>query len=88
LTPDWPQDYPLPMSTEQLDELLSLPLMERVELAQALWQSIGGSTELEDGEDEKAALEQAWRRNAELDTRVVPGRSHEQVIEAARRALG
>jgi hypothetical protein len=39
------------------------------------------------GEDEQAALAEAKRRHAELTAGTVAGRSHEQVIEAARRAL-
>jgi putative addiction module component (TIGR02574 family) len=74
------------MSTEQLkEEVLALPLLERVSLAQALWESIDAG--LSDT-DEKAALREAIRRDQELSSGVVVGRTHEQVMQAARRAIG
>jgi putative addiction module component (TIGR02574 family) len=74
------------MPSEHLTEqLMALPLAERVDLAQALWQSIDDG--LRAGE-EREAIEQAARRDAELTSGAVPGRSHEEVMQAARRALG
>ena len=72
------------MSTEQItSEAMALPLAERVSLAQALWQSINsGLPET----DERAALEEAFRRDQELSSGTVTGRSHEEVMKAARRA--
>ena len=73
------------MTTEQLiSDALALPLSERVSLAQALWESI------DDGlphVDESAAVAEAVRRDAELSSGKVRGRTHEEVMEAARRAL-
>ncbi len=73
------------MSTEQLAaEAMALPLAERVSLAQALWESIGaGLTDV----DEHAAIAEAIRRDKELSSGQVTGRTHEEVMQAARRAL-
>ena len=74
------------METRQLTEqLMALPLAERVDLAEALWQSIGEG--LRAGE-EREAIMQARRRGAELASGSVPGRTHEEVMNAARRAIG
>ncbi|HWB59637.1 MAG TPA: addiction module protein [Chthoniobacteraceae bacterium] len=73
------------MSKEQLTtEAMALPLAERISLAQALWQSI--DTDLPDC-DERAAVQEAIRRDNELSTGAVSGRLHEDVIKAARRSL-
>ena len=61
-----------------------LPLAERVSLAQALWESI--DAELPDV-DEHAAIAESIRRDEELSSGAVTGRSHEEVMDAARRAL-
>jgi len=73
------------MSTEQLKaEAMALPLKERVSLAQALWESINaGLAE----EDEANAIGEALRRNDELSSGAVTARSHEEVMDSARRAL-
>jgi putative addiction module component (TIGR02574 family) len=74
------------MSTEQLkQEAMSLPISERVSLAQALWESINAG--LVDT-DEQAAVREAARRDQELSSGTVSGRTHEQVMQAARRAIG
>ena len=74
------------MSREQITRAaLELPLNERVELAEQLWQSI------EEGlpaVEEREAIETAKRRDAELDSGAVSGRTHDQVMESIRRALG
>ena len=73
------------MSSQQLkDEAMALPLGERVTLAQALWESIDAG--LPDT-DESAALHDAVRRDEELSGGTVAGRTHEEVMEAARRAI-
>ncbi|GAA5117845.1 addiction module protein [Luteolibacter yonseiensis] len=74
------------MSTRELaEEAISLPLAERVSLAQALWQSIDQqSTDLSDAEAIRVAM---WR-DAEMERGGVEGRTHEQVMDAARRAIG
>jgi putative addiction module component (TIGR02574 family) len=74
------------MSTQELkQEAMALPLSERVSLAQALWESINAG--LVDS-DEQAAVREAVRRDQELSSGAVVGRSHEQVMQAARRAIG
>jgi putative addiction module component (TIGR02574 family) len=74
------------MSTQQLAaEAMALPLSERVQLAQDLWQSI--DIGLNDT-DERAAVRDAIRRDQELSSGAVVGRSHEEVMQAARRAIG
>lgn len=80
--------YAPSMSTQQLvDELLSLPLSERVEVAQTLWQSITEITPTESFEEERAAVAAAQRRDAELTSGAAIGRSHQEVMTNARRAL-
>ena len=74
------------MTAQQLaEQLMSLPLAERVHLAEALWQSIGA--ELRDG-GQREAIEQAARRDSELTSGMVSGRTHEEVMQAVRRASG
>ena len=77
------------MSREQLTEAaMALPLAERVSLAQDLWESIQGTDLSIAHEEERVALVEAQRRDAELSSGTVTGRTHEQVMEAMRRAIG
>jgi len=63
---------------------MALPLPERVSLAQALWESIdAGLPDIND----RAALTEAIRRDEELTSGEVAGRTHEEVMLAARRSL-
>jgi putative addiction module component (TIGR02574 family) len=74
------------MSTQQLaSEAMALPIAERVSLAQALWQSIDAG--LAAAKDREAVVE-AIRRDEELSSGAVQGRTHEEVMQAARRAVG
>ena len=74
------------MSTEQLkQEAMALSLSERVSLAQALWESINAG--LADT-DEQAAVREAACRDQELSSGMVSGGTHEEVLQAARRAIG
>jgi putative addiction module component (TIGR02574 family) len=74
------------MSAQQLkQEAMALPLSERVSLAQALWESIDAG--LADT-DERAAMHEAIRRDQELSSGAVAGRTHEQVMQASRRSIG
>ena len=74
------------MSTQQLTtEAMSLPLSERVSLAQTLWHSIDAG--LADTE-EREAVREAIQRDQELSSDAVVGRTHEEVMQAARRAIG
>jgi len=73
------------MTTEQLiSDAMSLPLDQRVSLAQALWESI--DAELLDA-DEQSAVSEAVTRSQELSSGKVVGQTHEEVMEAVRRAL-
>jgi putative addiction module component (TIGR02574 family) len=73
------------MTTEQLiADAMALPLSERVSLAQALWESIDAG--LPDA-DERAAVAEALRRDEELSSGRVTGRTQEEVMQAARRSL-
>ena len=73
------------MSTEQLlEDAMALSLAERVSLAQALWESIDAG--LPDV-DERSAVAEAIQRDQELSLAKVNGRTHEEVMNTARRAL-
>lgn len=73
------------MSTEQIiADAMALPLAERVSLAQALWESVDAG--LPDT-GERAAVNEAIERDQELSGGKVTGRTHEEVMKAARRAL-
>jgi hypothetical protein len=77
------------MSHEELTQkVLALPLPDRVDLAQALWLSIDEAHEGDANAEEREAVEQARRRDRELSAGTVEGRSHQQVMKAARQALG
>ena len=54
-------------------------------LAQALWQSI--DTEIAEA-DEQAVLRESVQRDKELSSGSVASRTHEEVMQAARRAIG
>ena len=74
------------MSTQQLkQEAMALPLSERVSLAQALWESIDAELA---GTDQQAVVREAIRRDQELSSGAAVGRTQEQVMRAARRAIG
>ena len=74
------------MSSQKLTaEAMALPLSERVSLAQALWESIDAA--LPDLQED-AALAEAIRRDQELSSGLVAGRTHEQVMQAACRSIG
>ena len=74
------------MTTQEvIQQAMALPLEERIGLAEVLWQSI--SEGLPAG-PEREALDEAARRDAELTSGAVIGRTHEEVMQAARRAIG
>ena len=64
---------------------MALPLPERVSLAQALWESIDAALP-EKTEDD--ALREAVRRDQDLSSDSSVGRTHEEVMKAARRSIG
>ncbi|HSI16115.1 MAG TPA: addiction module protein [Chthoniobacter sp.] len=74
------------MSIQQLTtEAMALPIEERASLAQALWESIDAGL---DDIQEQDAIREATRRDGELSSGAVLGRTHEEVMQAARRAVG
>lgn len=76
------------MSREQLtQEALALPMDERVQLAELLWRTINQGLLPGEGDDDAEALQKAKSRDAELSSGAVIGRTHEEVMEAARHAL-
>jgi hypothetical protein len=76
------------MSTQQLvKELLALPLPQRIDVAQTLWESINNVSDADAAQEELEALEVAKRRRAELADGSVISRTHDEVMEAARRAI-
>ena len=76
------------MSKEQLtQEVMALPLAQRVSLAQDLWQSIEDSSMSTARDEEREALAESERRDAELSSGAVAGRTHGQVMETMRRAI-
>lgn len=77
--------YTLAMITQQLTtEAVALPLSERVMLAQELWQSIDAGLS---NTDEQMAVLDAIRRDQELSVGTVVGRTREEVMQEARRAI-
>ncbi len=63
---------------------MALPLAERATLAQTLWASIDDGLPVA---DERSAIADALRRDAELTAGTVTGRTHAEVMEAAWRAI-
>ena len=76
---------PIMSAQDLITEAMALPLSDRVSLAQALWQSIDQG--LPDT-DEHAALEVSIRRDQELSSGGVTGRTHDEVMQTARRSIG
>lgn len=75
------------MTTEQITRLiLALPVGERVEIAQALWESLGDARPAADSQHDDA-VGIAEQRDAELAAGHAVGRTHEEIIAAARRLL-
>jgi putative addiction module component (TIGR02574 family) len=66
---------------------MALPLPERILLAQDLWQSIDEGQVSSGPAEEREAVVEAQRRDAELSSGDVAGRTHEQVMETMRRAI-
>lgn len=78
--------YFSPMSVQQLTaDAMALPISDRVSLAQKLWQSIDAG--LADTEKHEA-LRVAVQRDQEFSADAVVGRTHDEVMQAARRAIG
>jgi len=70
------------MSMHELTaEAMALPLADRVTLAQALWENIEAGLADTDGD---SAVREAIRRDEELSSGSATGRTHEEVMLAAR----
>lgn len=66
---------------------MSLPLAERVALAQTLWRSIDNRADGKLSDEVDWAIAEAKRRDEELSSGQAVGRVHEEVMRAARKAL-
>ncbi|HRC84123.1 MAG TPA: addiction module protein [Thermoanaerobaculia bacterium] len=76
------------MTTKALAQrALALPLADRIDLAQQLWQSIEDRPREPEDELSRQLARLAADRDRELASGLRPGTSHEQVMERARRAL-
>ena len=76
------------MSTKELArEAMALPLAERIALAQSLWQSIEGRPAGKVADEVDWAVREADRRDTELSSGQASGRTHEEVMRAARKAI-
>jgi putative addiction module component (TIGR02574 family) len=73
---------------ELTNQVLSLPVADRVRLAQKLWESLPETDAAERPEGEARALELARRRDAEMASGKVQGIPHDQVMQNARRSIG
>ena len=72
---------------ELTNQALSLPVAERVQLAQKLWESLPETDASVPPQEEAQALELARRRDAELASGKVQGIPHDQVMQNARRSI-
>ena len=77
-----------PNLTEVAHQALALPVSDRILLAQKLWDSLEEAEESAATDDESETLREAGKRDAELSRGSVTGRSHEEVMEAARKTIG
>ncbi|HQU42474.1 MAG: hypothetical protein B7Z73_08915 [Planctomycetia bacterium 21-64-5] len=76
------------MQTDELvQQLIALPLPDRVTVAQALWESIDEGLATDVADEQRDAIQAAVRRDDELSSGSVVGRSHEEVMQAVRQAL-
>ena len=82
----FPKPYARVVSANELaSEAMRLSLNDKVSLAEALWESINaGLAETA----QESALSDAARRDGELSSGTVGGRTHDEVMQAARRAIG
>jgi len=69
-------------------EALSLPLDDRLQLAQRLWASLQPSPDATVEDQEREALDLADRRDADLESGSVEGVSHADAMAKARKSLG
>jgi putative addiction module component (TIGR02574 family) len=72
------------MSEAELQQLLSLPVEDRIDLIDRLWESVGQSPDFELSEAQKAELD---RRIADLEAHPHDGRPWEDVLKDLRKKL-
>ena len=73
------------MTVQQIiSEALALPIAQRAELAQALWESLEMGATQDSVED---AIRDARKRDSQMTNGEVTGRTHLDVMEAARQSL-
>lgn len=68
-------------------EALSLPLSERVQLAQQLWASVQPSAHADPQDEERQALDLADQRDAAMEGGLAGGISHADAVASARKSL-
>ncbi|MEO6739200.1 MAG: addiction module protein [Chthoniobacteraceae bacterium] len=79
--PDIGTAYFPTMSAQEIETaVMALPLSERVSLAQALWQSIDAGFA---DSDEREAVREVIRRDHELSSGAVVGRTREEIMQSA-----
>ncbi|MGC1274448.1 MAG: addiction module protein [Planctomycetaceae bacterium] len=69
-------------------EALSLSPNERMDMALMLWDSLSDHDRGERDSVDPDLIAEIRRRNAEMESGAVQGRSHAEVMAAARKALG
>jgi len=72
-------------NTDLTAQALALPLGQRIELAQQLWNSIGGP---EPAWTDEEIIKEALRRDAEITAGLAETFTHEEVMRDARKAIG
>ncbi len=72
-----------PETQSAIDELLKLPMDQRVAIAQSLWASIDEEAKVPQIEDEEAFLAELMRRDAEMEAGVNVI-THEEIMAAIR----
>ncbi|HEX6984518.1 MAG TPA: addiction module protein [Planctomycetaceae bacterium] len=69
---------------EVMNELLALPPDQRLDLALRIWESLSDADRAAACPPEPAVLAEVRRRDEALSTGTVTGRSHDDVMAAAR----
>ncbi|MDZ7620496.1 MAG: addiction module protein [Patescibacteria group bacterium] len=79
------------MTTTELmeitDRIMALPPAERAAIAQTVWQSIEEDEALIPPQSDAEAIATARQRDAEMSEGGVSQRSHQEVMQDARRAI-
>ncbi len=68
-------------------DALSLPVDDRIRLAQRLWESLQDSGNIDSGDNDAKTLELAEQRDDELTSGSVKGISHADAIAKARKSV-